>query len=507
LKSFFEWYEQYIEPAAPWLILGKGPSFALRDRFDLRSYRLLSLNPAVREQPVLVAHIIDLDVVEACGDALERNASVLVMPWYPHIGNEPGSRDLAALAASEPILRRLNAEGRLLWYDLSTAPLRHGNAPVVEATYFSAEAALNLLALSGAQRVRTLGVDGGTSYSTDFTDLTGRTLLANGRASFDLQFQGFAGPILRTGVDVAPLDAPTPARICVAHTAVDTLPLAVLDYSIRKRASISVEVVPLAVDAALPDGEEGRSLVLSPRSQCLADIRPLWLAPIGADEVLLPGVQAQNGSSPPITLALVGPNRHAHAAILAAVARDGRTAETLSAALRPPIGRAIEPIWRPSLQFRPGQTKLLHYSAGTEPWLSRYHPFGHVWMQDLLEAVGRRFISEELVAGEVSRGHVRPSLAYQVEHRLVEAALLPHRARRLDHGFRTPDGARFGGVTVLGRSSVAVRALAREAGRRARSYRSRRRSRGAGAAGRPQPPPPVEARARDARRTGIAARK
>ena len=149
VQHFFDWARGAVRSEGPWLILGKGPSFSQRDLYDLSGYRLLSLNHVVRELPVALAHMIDLDVADACAEALGENAEFLVMPWYPHVRNRAGSESLAELVPKFPGLRRLEAEGRLLWYDLSTSPVRHGPGPVVQATYFSAEAALSLLAGRG----------------------------------------------------------------------------------------------------------------------------------------------------------------------------------------------------------------------------------------------------------------------------------------------------------------------------------------------------------------------
>src|SRR5688572_1109712 len=151
MRSFFEWFAaQPEETTSRWVIFGKGPSFARRAVFDFTGYRTLSLNHVVRDQPVDVAHAIDIDVIEACADVLERNASVVVLPWYPHQRNRPGSRTLAEWMAELPVLQRLAEAGRLLWYDLGTARRRRGPGPTVAAPYFSAEAALSLLALAGA---------------------------------------------------------------------------------------------------------------------------------------------------------------------------------------------------------------------------------------------------------------------------------------------------------------------------------------------------------------------
>jgi hypothetical protein len=473
VRHFFDWFPQHVIPEDPWLILGKGPSFALRDSYDLSGYHLFSLNHAVREQAVLVAHMIDLDVVQASADVLERHARFLVMPWYPHVANRPGLLSLEELRRNVPLLQRLAEAGRLLWYDLSTSPVRRGAWPVVQATYFSAEAALSLLALAGARRVRTLGVDGGTDYSSDFDDLRQKTLLANGRASFDLQFEGFARTILGTGVDVAPLNVPSPVRIYVAHTPAEMLPVAVLRHSIRRRASLSVEFLTLPTDGLPPPDQMGPALVLSPRAHCVADVRPLWMGQAGEGEVILPACLPQR-EDVAIGVALVGPGIDSEVAHLATLLRAGISAAPLRAALRAPTRTGLHPVWNPDAQYQPGRSRFVHYPQdGSEPWLTRAHPLGHLWVRELLDGVAQGFITAELIAGEIRRGHVRPSLAYQVEHIVEEPLLVPRVARLLDQGFRPSEGKQ-GWRRGLVTSSVAIlQALGRQVERSARRWRAR----------------------------------
>jgi hypothetical protein len=470
VRHFFDWFSQHVIPEDPWLILGTGPSFAFRKSYDLSGYHLFCLNHVVREQAVLVAHVIDLDVVQACADVLEHHARFLVMPWYPHVENRPGSLSLEELQRNVPLLRRLAEAGRLLWYDLSSSPVRRSAWPVVQATYFSAEAALSLLALAGARRVRTLGVDGGTDYSSDFDDLRQKTLLANGRASFDLQFEGFARTILGTGVDVAPLNVPSPVRIYVAHTPAETLPVAVLRHSIRRRSSLSVEFLTLPTDAPpLPD-EMGPAIVLSPRAHCVADVRPLWMGQAGEGEVVLPACPPRRGDVG-IGLVLLGPGIGSEVAHLATLLRAGVSAAPLLAVLRAPTRTGLPPVWNPDARYHPDRSRFVHYPQdGSEPWLSRVHPLGYLWVRELLDGVARGFITAELVAAEIRRGYVRPSLAYQVEHMVEEPLLVPRVARVLDQGFRPgAQGWRRGLVT----SSVAVlQALARQVERSARRRRA-----------------------------------
>jgi hypothetical protein len=45
---------------------------------------------------------------------------------------------------------------------------------------------------------------------------------------------------------------------------------------------------------------------------------------------------------------------------------------------------------------------------------------------------------EELIDGHVQRGWIRPSLKWQLEHRVEDTINLPHKARRLDSSFVAP---------------------------------------------------------------------
>ncbi len=314
MQHFFEWFAQHGSRDRPWLILGKGPSFGLRSRFDLSGYDILSLNHAVREQPVLLAHMIDLDVVDTCGATLLRHARHVVLPWYPHVENAPGPRSLEELLSSHDLLRTLASEGRLLWYDLGIAPRRYGPGPVVQAAYFSAEAAVSLLALAGVRRVRSLGVDGGSGYSSDFEDLARRTHLANGQPGFDLQFQGIARTMQRTGLDFAPLDQPSPMVVCVPSTEATALPERVLEFTIRKHASMNARLhrirsthdLETMSAAALENADAGgpserrRAIVLSSSSLVFDDLRKLWARPFDREAVEVPlGVGLERDAAKP----------------------------------------------------------------------------------------------------------------------------------------------------------------------------------------------------------------
>lgn len=467
MQNFFEWFGRTVSPDDPWLILGKGPSFALRDRYDLTGYRALALNHAVREGAVLVAHAIDLDVAATCAHAIDRNADVLVLPWVPHVHNLPGKRTLDELVPTLPILRELDAQGRLLWYNLSTTRTKRGGSAVVQARYFSAEAAISLLALAGAKTIRSLGVDGGAAYSGEFADLNDVTLLSNTHSTFDLQFKGIAETIMTTGTDYAPLNVESPIRVYVGSQEAQMLAVKVLEHSIRKNTSMSVEVFPLhhaKLEAPTPNdpanrprtpfsfqrflipglaGYEGRAMYVDSDMQVFDDLRKVWTLPFDGADLLAAREPGDSGRKPQFSVMLLdcGALRWDLENIVEALDRGELTYETLmyQMAVARNIEPAIDPRWNSLERYREGETGLLHYTDMTmQPWVSTKNPLGYLWMRDLFGAIDVGAVTREYVAEHVEQGWVRPSLLYQLDHRVEDPRRLPREGRAADKDYVAP---------------------------------------------------------------------
>jgi hypothetical protein len=268
---------------------------------------------------------------------------------------------------------------------------------------------VSLLALAGVRCARSLGVDGGAAYSGEFADLRGRTLLSNGRPAFDLQFQGIARTIQRTGLDFAPLDMPSPIVVRLSDDPANALPARVLEYAVRRRTSMTVRV-------GGPETGSHRAIVLAPGALVLDDLRKVWARPTEHEGIELP---------------------------------EGATVGAGSA--------------------------ILHFAAPhLRPWVSTHHPFAHIWIAELLEAVREGFVSADLIRSEIELGHVRPSLMAQVELGLEECLLLPRRVRRLDAAFTPPGGASPARGGPLSRPLLLLRAAGRQVRRQAKAYWRRR---------------------------------
>lgn len=466
MRSLFEWFAETPElTGKPWLIFGKGPSFSKHRDLDLSGFAKLALNDSAREIAIDLAHAIDLDVVRRSGEAIYANARALVMPWHPHINFDAGTETLEDHVRREPVLTKLASEGRLLWYNLSTSPDHRPGTPVISAKFFSAEAALNLLAAAGVTRVRSLGVDGGAAYSEAFDDLKEKSLLVNRQSTFDLQFEEIAKTISRTRIDFAPLDVQSPILVYVAATEAQMLAVKVLEYSIRKHASMTVQVKPLhlsGIEMPKPEdpknwprtpftfqrflipqitGHSGRAIYMDSDMQVFDDVRKLWMQPFNGASLLAVGDTAETGRRPQFSVMLLDCAKLDWDIrnIVRRLDAGELSYEDLVYQMR--VAGSINPNiparWNSLETYREGETSLLHYTdMDTQPWVYSSHPYGDLWVRALIEAIDSGFITRDYVRDHIAKGWVRPSLDWQIEHREKDG--LPRAARALDKRFRPP---------------------------------------------------------------------
>jgi hypothetical protein len=200
MRSWWDWVtERHV--SQPWLLIGKGPTFADVRRRDCGRILTFGLNHVVREMPLAAAHAIDLEVVENIpAETLLRNAGVLVMPWHPHRQFRAAAETLEDCLRNIPVLAEFERRDRLVYYHLSTGSRfgDSGGRPVVPVRYFSAEAAVFLLAAAGVRTIRAAGIDGGTAYAAPFGDLQP---LTNGRGDFDDQTAEIERTVTMFGID------------------------------------------------------------------------------------------------------------------------------------------------------------------------------------------------------------------------------------------------------------------------------------------------------------------
>jgi hypothetical protein len=427
----------------PWLLLGKGPTFSRRDEFPLGDFNTMGLNEVAGEMKVDVAHIIDMDVVKRIADRLDENCKYLVMPRRPHVDWLAGKRTLEQLLDEVPELRKLDSEGRLVWYNARTgAPV--GDSPVIQVRYFSSEAAMDILGHMGVKKVRTLGIDGGARYGDEFEGLK---LLRNGLPSFDAQFRELEDIVARWGIDYDPLLEPL--RVFCGLDESQIVAARVLEHSIRKHASRPMRFYPM-LDVPTPEpkdpknrgrtgfsfsrfhipklaGYRGRALYVDADMQVFADLAELWDLDFDGAKVMCtrqdePPEQWKDSS-------WFKPGRQMSVMLLDCSRLDWDIEEIIRGldegrysyeqlmfdlcVVGPDeISDAVPAEWNHLEHYEPGRTKLIHYTVvPTQPWKNDKNPLGQLWEPEFEQARAAGVVHRDEALRLALRGYIKPSLA------------------------------------------------------------------------------------------------
>jgi hypothetical protein len=438
-----DWIQSAHFEEKPWLLLGKGPTFARRNEFAVVDYNLMGLNNVVSEQRVDVAHIIDIDVVESCADALLDNCRFLVMARRPHKAFRPGERLLEDYFDDLPVLRELDEQNRLVWYNASTSAPVGGSQPV-GVRFFSSEAALRILVEMGAQSVRTLGIDGGTRYSREFEDLPE---LQNGLPSFDAQFRELEDIVAEHGLDFDPLVEPI--RVFCGLDESQIVAARVLEHSIRKHATRPVRFYPM-LDVPTPEpkdpknrgrtgfsfsrfhipklaGYRGRALYVDADMQVFGDVADLWDIPFEGATVMCTRQDQppdewrdsswfKPGRQLSVMLLDCGRLRWDVEQIVSGLDERKYSYEQLMFDLcivdPMEINDNVPPEWNHLEHFEPGRTKLLHYTVvPTQPWKNDRNPLRTLWEPEFHEAREAGVVHRDEAFRLARRGYIKPSLA------------------------------------------------------------------------------------------------
>lgn len=186
------WFKQ----DKPFLVIGKGKSFDKVWSLELNKFYTFGLNHVCEHLKCDIGHCIDLNVLS---DEFVQNSCNVLMPWHPHIKFRVSKEDLNQWACRSPLLRECLDNGKLCYYNSSTYK---GHCPfekeVVKVKYFSGEVPFYLLGLCGVRRIYSVGVDGGTEYSSYFKSLTP---LENGRDNFDPSIKMIEKSCLKFGIE------------------------------------------------------------------------------------------------------------------------------------------------------------------------------------------------------------------------------------------------------------------------------------------------------------------
>ncbi len=408
-----DWFQQRPFPTKPWLVVGAGPTLARRGDTDLDEYNVLALDGVVGTLPADVALITDPDVLERGGAGLATQSEWFVLPrasledWFDRYA----------------VLRDIERRGRLVWFNLAgTTPV--GTSPTIGASPVSAEVALNLLARMGVTTLRSLGIDDG---------------------GMD-EHERLAVAVAEHALDHRPLVEPL--RIFIGGDAQQLPAARVLEYSIRKHATVPVEVHPM-LDLAHPVprdernrprttfsyyrfmipelcGYRGRALYLDADMLVFGDVAELMDMPFDGRRVLCTApapTEMWKGYDSPYLGA-----RSVAVMLLDCDTLDWKITDIVRGLderrytyeqllsdiciLEPDqVADTIPPEWNDLERYSPEHTKLLHFTVThTQPWRNDKNPRRELWMSWYREAVEAGVVVPEEVEALIVRGLVKPEL-------------------------------------------------------------------------------------------------
>lgn len=445
-----------------WIISGKGPSYK-KGLISTQDKPVLSLNDVVVFEKVTVAHFTDIEAFNRCSDSVVKNADYVLMPYVPHYKNRAHKR-LVDLLPDNEALSYMERHNRLLAYNLSTSKHRYNDSFVVPAGFFSAEGALEALALAGVQKIYQIGIDGGRNYSETFQYLNKVSLLVNNQSDFNVQFQGIANIVSKYKLDYQLLEQQEAIKVYVGCSDSEKIPFQVLEYSIRSHTGSNVEVVSLksAIDNLGADssplsgntpfslqrflipelnGCKGRAIYLDSDMIVKRDIREIWELDFnGCDVLYCDGSSYNRESQSSVMLIDCSAVNWSISDILYRLNNCQISyQDLLSKFIFKNATNGIPAEWN-SLEKFDEKTALLHYThMPTQPWVSIQNPLDYVWIEMLRSAVCNDFISKSTIAKEVEKHHVRPSLFYQIFSSNIDTSiLLPSKVKLKDSFFLCP---------------------------------------------------------------------
>ncbi len=449
---------RYEKNNKPWIICGKGPSFSRFKEINYpASHNILTLNQVIRETSAEFAHIIDAEVLNDVSEAIERNAKYLVMPYYPHFKCRPDS-SLSIYKLIElnvhPVLSRMAEKGRLLCYNLKTATQKATDSPVINARFYSAEAAVHLLAELGIKEIKTLGVDGGNQQASAFKDLMNE----NAQTGYDRQWTNIRRVIKDYGINYGPAYLDCPIRIFVGCSDSELIPFQVLRCTIEQQTAMTVEVQPLLnwnhlipspknkdlrsrtpfsfQRFLIPEicGYKGRAIYLDSDMQVFSDIKDLWERSFQCPFYVPRGSDTDDRKAQFSVFVIdCGKIRWDIRSIMNDLDSEKISYAELMHKPELPAGSKTGecPEWNSLERYEKGLTKLVHYTDfKKQPWKNRRHLLAALWEKAFREAFHLGYFKMKLIE-HIQKGYVRASLCFALLDKIFWKRLLLFIKRRL----------------------------------------------------------------------------
>ena len=256
-------------------------------------------------------------------------------------------------------------------------------------------------------------------------------------------------------------------RIFIACSPSEWLPAKVLEFSIRESTQAKVQVLRLyesEIDIPEPKARrnkprtpfsfqrflipqlcnhEGRAIYLDADMQVFQDIAGLWSHPMNDHDLL--SVRNDPDSNRPKQFSVMLLDCAQLNWDIRQIVRQldegllSYASLMFEMSIANNIGWTIDNKWNSLERYIPGETSLLHYTnMHTQPWISPKNPLRYLWAEALREALCSGKIKRQEIIDDVEKGHIRPSLLWEIGRIKFSEKEFLQEAKILDKNFVAP---------------------------------------------------------------------
>lgn len=282
-------------------------------------------------------------------------------------------------------------------------------------------------------------------------------------------------------------------RVFVGAEPEQTLPFKVLRFSIAKHCSRPVEVLPLhlAIEASglrfkvpvssrnrartpfsfhrftIPElvGYSGRAIYLDSDMVVFKDISELWDWPFNGAQILSVKERPNSGRRSQFSVMVMDCGRLDWNIqnLLDRYEQGQWTYGQFLHELAPAEHKAatLPGTWNELERYEKGISALTHYTdMDFQPWLTTDNPNAYVWFRCLFDAIDQGAITTEEIMVQIRQGLVRPSMEYQLFHRIEDPSQLPAKSKLKDvMAFTPPHRLGFSSNPKLKKGAARLTAL------------------------------------------------
>jgi len=455
IHIFDNWVRSSSRPEKDFLIMGKGPSLELEPRILRSKYISIGLNHVSAKYEVDIAHVIDLEVINDCGELIYKNAKYLLMPWHPNMNFAPHLKNISVLLCEFEVINKFAESGRLLIYNRLNGASQHpAGGTVVLPRYFSGDTVFQLLSKLGEKKVYSIGLDGGSSYSIEFSSLVP---LQNGQKTFDDQFLEISEIERISDSKLIKLGDLEPINVFVGLQEEQRIPALVLKDSIMHNTHHPVSFNLLCdnlVDFKTPNDPNnrprtpfsfqrfmipsltnGKAFYLDSDMQVFGDMADLLKLDFEDSEVIACyGMEIYGhwkGSQYAVLMLDCSKIRwNIHTLVQGLDSGQFTYEDLMFKFAMAKVAHKIPPSWNSLDLYNNEGTNLIHYTdMSRQPWKHSNHPFESIWVSGLERSIKNKIIALECYESACKLGHVKINGGLKID-KVTSVKSLIHDSKR-----------------------------------------------------------------------------